>query len=371
MSYESQLHVPSRIAPRVMGKFIEIENEKTGDVTKHRETIYNLMETYSVSISYNRKSQNFDISGNKINVDKVIEELKNITEKKEEEQLEFIERKKEQRAKHQEYLYRQKKRAIYNAVKEAEAEKKSGKKKVQKSGPYIDKNNIYHLLAIEGDDEYCDLLEVTNNYEQRKVKLEKSHKKLDKKITQLRSKIKNFRGKDEESEKVKNEMIGELNKLEKRNDKITSKLSQSLDNYREQQLNGHQEESEEENELPELDEVTEEDFDNEYDGNTEPIDEEHDVDRSRGAYQKKQYKNKNDNYTKSETWVYAKESTKKDRKRHEHPGARRHGRNPQHYDDKDFQDEMANSHRLPTDRLKDKLGELIGINDKSEFPPIM
>lgn len=370
MSYELQLYVPSQIAPRVMGKFIEIEDEKSGVVTKHRETIYNLMETYNVSIDYNRKQQNFTVSGNKINVDKVVEELENITEKINAEQEEFYERKKEQRARHQDYLHREKKRAIYKAVKEAEAQQKSGKKKVQKNGPIIDRKNIYHLLEIEDDDEYTDLLKINNDYEERKKTLEKCNKRMEKKIAQLHSSLKKKTPKDEESEKVRNDTIDELNKLQKMNDKIKFKLSQSLDDYKEYLLNGPVQEPEEEEEtLPELDEVTEEDFDNDFINNTEPINEECNVDRSRSAYQKKQYKNKNDNYTKSETWVYSRENNSRDRRRHNYPGNRRH--NPQHFDDREFEDEMTNSRQLPTDRLRDKLGELIGINDKSEFPPIM
>lgn len=363
-----QLHVPSDIAPRVMGKMIEITDEETGIVKKQRETINNLSEVYGVSINYNRRKQLFEVSGTKDNVEKVSQTLSELAEKKEKEFEEFIERKKQRRIDRQEYLFRQKKREIKQRVKEAQQDKKDKKENARKT-PYIDSNNPFAMLEVDDDEEYSKQLELRNQYDKRQRDLTKKNRKLEKKAEQLKRQIKaHEKQHDEETERLKSQLKDELNDMMHRLHHYHSMLEQSFEDY---ELHRNPEENEEEIQEVNFDDVEDDNDDNEVqDEQYDDVDDDGPP-RNRGSYQRYQYKNKHNNTNKSETWTYAKDNTKKDRGRHNRNGPRHHNRNPEHYDKNDFEEDMDNARRIPTDRIKDKLGELVGSDFKSDFPPLV
>ena len=95
--------------------------------------------------------------------------------------------------------------------------------------------------------------------------------------------------------------------------------------------------------------------------------------RDRGYYKRRQYRDKNTNSTKSETWAVAKENHKRDNHKHNHTKTRHHSRSHAHFNSRDMQDEVTNSMTMPTDHIKDKLDELIGSepDEMSAFPPLV
>jgi hypothetical protein len=382
MTFEMQLHVSNNIAPRVMGKLIEFTDEETGLVKKYRETINDLTEKYEVSINYNRRKQLFEVSGVKDDVEKVSDILYELAEEKEQEFEDFIERKKQRRIDHEEYLFRQKKREIKQRVMNAQHDKKE-KRETKQSGPHIDGNNPFALLAVDDDEEYSNQLELRCQYDKRQSELNKKNRKIEKKVQQLKNHLKsNDRRQGKEIEETRTEWNDALNALIPKMNHYNSLLHQSFEDYEFQKSQNKQEDDtdgdEDEDEINEInlddnaqentqenaqENAQEEQYDDEIDGYGPP--------RNRASYQRYQYKNKHNNTNKSETWTYAKDNTKKDRGRHNKSEPRHHNRNPEHYDDDDFKEDIENSRRIPTDRIKDKLDELIGSNFKSEFPPLV
>jgi hypothetical protein len=422
MTYQATLHIPTDIAQRVSGKYIEIINEITGEVQKYRETVYNLSEAHHVQIKYNKSNEQFIISGLETNVDKVLKKLKEIAQEKKDEYLEYKERKRQQKLNHQEYLLRRKRRELYNQIKEAESGKQQTKIENKREPVILDKNNSFYMLNVEdSDDQYFQRVELKKTYEENKKicakkissllsKLNVMKTKLDsmptqKKLETLQLSEADIKKRLDDRQKYEFEIDEtklQLEKLQRENELTFEEYEDQLNDVKpDQEVNDiTNENSENEEDIRieiEVDHKTSEPVFNElYDvehKTFEPISDEardneiedsisqNSVPRNRSSYLKKQYKNKEDNTSKSGSWTYVTNGGKvrtnyPDKKRHFNPGPRHHNRNPNKFDKQDFNEELeisdiVTNRRIPTDNFKDLLGEITGENYLSEFPPLV
>jgi hypothetical protein len=407
MTYQATLDVPGDIAHQVSGKYIEIINEITGELQKYRETVYNLSEAHCVDIKYNKHNEQFIVSGLKTNVDKAYLKLKEIVKDKEDDQLAYKERKRQQKLNHQEYLLRKKRREMYKQNKEIESGKHQKKNENKREAVILDKRNPFYMLSVEdSDDEYFQRVELKKEYDENKQTFTKDINNLTSKLDIMKAKLvhmptpetlKKSKLSDEEVNKhldAYQKLQDTINKTKLEIEKLQRNNEMTFEQY-EDQVNGVEPEET-------FTDLTNENSDNEEDIHFDVEVEEKTTDtvsddireaemeqyiaqnsipRNRSSYQKKQYKNKEDNTSKSGSWTYVSSGGKArtnqgDKKRHYNPGPRHHNRNPNKFNKHDFNEELeiaeeVTDRRIPTDNFRDLLGEITGENYLSEFPPLV
>lgn len=432
MAYETELAVPSYIVSHVMGRRIKMINEDTQEEITYRETIYNLSDVFNVDIKYLYNLEKFIISGSQENADKVVIELEHIKQKKIDEKLKLDtelaerQRQKEELGYYPEdmddegflcpnthkYGKRQEikklERQIKAEVKAIEKNKKEKQIETKKTNNlFIDRNNTYHLLTID-DDDSSQLVQLKLNYENSKniikdeiMKLEKRYNTMESKLIQAeKDKIYKLKHHDTDSEtkldtsivdskiiKLRKELIRIENKLES----CDFNYDMSFEDY-EKQLNNPTESNHHIMTEAELDKLVDASVDyiesevdkqvneNKANRKTDSLDKqieneigqflEGNFPRNRTHYKRVRHKEGNSNNTKSESWTHIKENHKRDNIKHSNPKTRQHSRTHEHFSEKDLEDEIDNSKRIPTDHIKDKLCELIGL-DQSDIPPLV
>lgn len=429
MTYQTELPMSSFIAYSVMGRKIEYINEETQKTEYYRETIDELSHKFKVEIVYNNKAQKFVITGT--NADEVAQELRVIQKQKISEKMKQDNERHVRMMKQKELeqklgcnpndigndgfickgrydegtqikIKEMKQRAkshVKNNKKQDTKVKKSTKKDV-----FIDRNNMFSILQID-DDEESDRIQLKLDHETLLKSLRQDIAKLEKQQSVVE-------GHMTHAEKNKIHLLERFDKgLD--NELITSHVDVDIIKYRKELLQLESkinslynqvampfEEYEMNQTLPPLEMISDEELneivnadvdyppksklDEEVTNNKKQrknkfIDEKTDkylentFPTNRNYYEKRQYREKNSNQTKSETWT-AKENHKRDNRKHSKShNPRHHGRSHVHFDAHDMDDELANATRIPTDKIKDKLDKLITVADidQSEFPPLV
>lgn len=435
MSYQTELSVPSYIVGRVMGRRVRMVNEETQEEEVYRETIHELSQKFEVEIKYDRNTQKFTITGSQESADEVAQKLhiiqkKKVIEKMAEDKIEDEKRQQRQILGYDPYEDKmddegflcigantgkvQKK--IYEMKKQTKTEEKKKKKEsTPKNEIFIDRNNVFGILSIDGDEE-SERVQVKLNYERHQESIKEQLSKLEKRYAKLGDKL-------TQAEKNKIYKLTPYDKSDKTQELDLTLQDAVIIKFRKELIRiEHQFESLEKQELisfeqyetdpecftlnmineKELDEIVDAEVDYPPESETDKEVQENkeqrrnrkgelsdlpdeviekeigqfmesNFPRNREYYKRRQYRDKNTNSTKSETWTYAKENHKRDNRKHAHTKTRHHSRGHEHFNSQDMKDELTNSMTMPTDHIKDKLDELIGSeqDEISVFPPLV
>lgn len=360
MSFQLTVPVAQYLSGAVMGQRIEIKDEKSDTTQFYRETIYKMSEFYKLIIKYNKKEEEFVLSGSdKDSVTKAYSDLREIVQKKKAEYENYMEREKHRKQQKKEQRFFKKQQELQQKIKyEMQHAHKVQEKPIEKKEVISSKNKFFGLQLPED--------EITDKEYEESVRLEKQTNKQRKKLLR-RIKYLTENNMTEELYKVQNELAsldGNSDKTEvKQNTDNNTKFNETEFNDTEfNELNNTEYNDMEYNE--QTDDTVEQsnnfikNKEDSYDNN---------FPRNRGFYQPKDNPKKNGHNEQSDGWTnvcYSNNIKSKDRSNR---------RNTPH--NKQYNTQTNPSNYLIEDNnmsmhIKDKLDELIG-DYECDFPPLL